>query len=199
MGIYTRKEVQDILGIGKTQFYEYRKTLGIQSVTENGKSGITEADLQRMLDRKQEIHPDDDLPQTIITTEQPAEPTPEPIAEQPAEPIAEPVAPMSAGNLATVSEHPEKNTDLSVLNLNNLNLNDPSDIATLVNIAKRRKVQQILQPELVMAHLMEQLTEEDLDEELRQEIEQTRRKINAPLENPAAIASLILSQYRGGN
>lgn len=80
-----------------------------------------------------------------------------------------------------------------------LDLSDETDFDALIRIAQAKKAKQILQPELVMAHLVEQMTEDDLPEDLRRKIEQTRRAIRDPLANPAAIASQILTKYRSGS
>lgn len=88
---------------------------------------------------------------------------------------------------------------LSEPSVEDLDLSDETDFDALIRIAQAKKAKQILQPELVMAHLVEQMTEDDLPEDLRRKIEQPRRAIRDPLANPAAIASQILTKYRSGS
>jgi hypothetical protein len=86
--------------------------------------------------------------------------------------------------------------DLLSINLNDLDLSNPKDLALLIEIAKARKVRQILQPELILAHIIGQLSEEDLDAHHLEEIAETRKLLRYDLENPQAIARRILDSYQ---
>jgi hypothetical protein len=181
MEFYDRTQAQNKIGIGKTQYYEYLKALKIKPEQRDGMHCITQAELEAMLEHRNTLHPAESMPEIVIeTSEHTAESTAEPIPEQTA------IATIDLGEITPQS-------------LESLDLNKAEDLRALVRIAQARKAKQIMQPELVLAHLIEQLSEEDLEEDLQQEIKQTREAINSPLANPAAIASQILSKYRSGN
>lgn len=189
MKLYTRTEVQEAVGIGKTQYYEYLKALKITASKAGNVTGITEEQLALVRSRKADLHSNEPSTESIIDIQTDApEVTPEIVPEPPPEEISDDVS-LAVKNIA----------ELSSREINNLDLSDPSDFDKLLNIARRKKAQQILQPELVLSHLVEQMTEEDLGEELKSEIAETRKAINSPFENPAAIASQILSKFRSGN
>ncbi len=245
--MYDRNQAQRKLGIGKSQYYAYLKATGIKPERRDGRTTITQAELETLLAYKESLNaPSESTPET---TKDLSESQPESIAPMPPEkedsppvnslesqPEKSDVIPPPPPNSGAIPDHQhddipvtsdeaitdspvaqggELSTDsgdefpvlyeegiiseFPTTSMDNLDLSDESDLDALIRIAQAKKAKQILQPELVMAHLVEQMTEDDLPEDLRRKIEQTRRAIRDPLANPAAIASQILTKYRSGS
>ncbi len=256
--MYDRNQAQRKLGIGKSQYYAYLKATGIKPERRDGRTTITQAELDILLAYKESLNAPsestsetaNDLPESQSESIAPMPPEKEdspsvnPLESQPEKSQVIPPPPpnsdvipnhhhddipVTSGDSITdssveeiqatpdipVAQGGELSTDsgdefpvlyeeeiiseFPTTSMDNLDLSDESDLDALIRIAQAKKAKQILQPELVMAHLVEQMTEDDLPEDLRRKIEQTRRAIRDPLANPAAIASQILTKYRSGS
>lgn len=186
MKLYTRAQVMRLADIGKTQYYRYLEALNIKTKKVAGVTGITEEQLRQILARKQRLHPEVIMHETIIDSQ---EGTP----ESPPKPFAG----HCGQHLSGIPPHSSESLqNLLSINVNDLDLSNPEDLALLIEIAKARKVRQILQPELILAHIIGQLSEEDLDPHHLEEIAETRKLLRYDLENPQAIARRILDEYK---
>ncbi|WP_024547012.1 hypothetical protein [Picosynechococcus sp. NKBG15041c] len=243
--LYDRNQAQRKLGIGKSQYYEYLKATGIKPERRDGRTTITQEELDTLLAYKEALNsPAESSSESFISTPE-SQPestpplTPENIDSDRADPsiyspknspeieadlpqIPADITPQdeqipvdatgdflapqgselatdSGGEFPVLYGEEEVLAELPNASMNDFDLSDEDDLNALVRMAQVKKANQLLQPELVMAHLVEQMTEDDLPEDLRRKIEHTRRAIRDPLAHPAAIASQILTKYRSGS
>lgn len=174
----TPDTVKKQLNIGKTQYYQYLKDLGITATKVNGKAALTEEDYERLRSHIEKVRAA--APGKSNTSPETT-------------PNAPPDEKEVKNALATVDDSGEIETSTPVVDLN-----DNESVKAFIRRAQELKASELVQADLVLAQLASQMTFEDLDPDLQAQVEQQRREAATPFAPPAAIAHRLLSQHRSG-
>lgn len=168
----------EILGVGKSAYYEDLKFLGIKTIKDNdGCSWITIEELEQVKQLRKHVENTGARKgfQSEITTD---------------------ITLRNDNNIVVDNNKNNRYIEKQEIYVEPKDEVESMDYGEIIREAQELKARELALKNLVVRAMADDLQEEELDQDLREAVENSRRAVN-PKSTPKEIGNLILMKYRG--